>query len=378
VKSTFCWSLLFFLLFNLFLNKEDEKKGVVAATLRARLFDYAGIERDPGYLEHTPNIILAGSSLLLRPEWSVDRTLHLHEPWGKRTIISASDYHLAQGLDNQLASSGFEDPHVYDLAAGGALISDAYLLFYHYLKSHPKPSVVVLDCAPRSFNDSGVTRPDCTDIFDCCFRLQDLPELRRFYLNGFDATANYLCSRLYFMYHHRQWLVSEAKERISSSISTVSRFIHSDLSTTQRACNTSSSATISKSAAKTKQDNLCEYQFRYSQTNRLLLAPQLKFLRLFANLCDAKQIKLIVVNMPLTRENRDLLPSGFYSDFTKDVATAIGPRATFINLAHAEWSSDCYDDSVHLNAKGGMKLNHLLADAIVNVCLERDLATGEQ
>jgi hypothetical protein len=369
VQSSFLWALAIFVLINVFLNKENQSKAIAAATATARLSDYDGVERDPNYLEHAPNVVLIGSSLLIQPEWYVDRRLPLKEPWGKSTIISLSNYHLAQGLDNELARQGFVNPHVYSLAVGGALISDAYLLLYHYLKSYPKPKVVVLDCAPRSFNDTGVTQPDCTPIFDYCFRQQDFPELHKLYLRKFDAKANYIFSRIFFTYHYRQWLSELVKKHFSFALSDISQRFYSKPSTSSIQEETSLDAKktpLSKDAGAVKlAKSLEEYKGRYWCMSPELLGPQLRFLNRFCELCAVNQIKLIVVNMPLSRKNRALLPKGFYAVFTRAAESSVRSPAVFKNLPELmEWPADCYDDSVHLNEKGGTVLNHWLAQFI--------------
>jgi hypothetical protein len=383
MKSSFCWALLLFIAANCFLNKEDRQKGIAAATSRAQLFDYVGVERDTDFLYHAPNVVLIGSSLLIHPEWNVDRNLHLTEPWGKQTIISASSYHLAQGLDNELSRLGFEEPHVYSLAVGGALMSDDYLLLYHYLKNHPKPAVVVLDCAPRSFNDTGVTQPDSTPIFDYCFQLQDLPDLHKLYLKKFDAKVNYLCSRVFFTYHHRQWLSDVTQKHIASTLGNLQKGLCSissqlaSIDTGAQGVQSFRTNSVTASPDEVKfATSLHEYKDRYWCTSRERLGPQLRFLKLISQFCASKEIKLIVVNMPLSKENRQLLPKGFYTDFVTDVAT-VGSRAIFLNLSsQGDWPRTCYDDSVHLNEKGGVKLNHLLAATIMKRGLQPSLANS--
>jgi len=88
------------------------------------------------------------------------------------------------------------------------------------------------------------------------------------------------------------------------------------------------------------------------------------------------QLQLIVVNMPLSKENRKLLGNGFYEDLTADVASTIGSRAVFIDLsATGEWPMSYYHDSVHLNEKGGRRLNEHLAEAVMKTRGQPGLAS---
>jgi hypothetical protein len=360
---------------NCFLNAEDRSKGIAPGTRSEQLFDYAGIEESPKYLTHTANVLLLGSSLFLHPEWSVDRTIPITEPWGKTTIISESHYHLAQGLENELAKEGFEPPHVYNLAAGGALISDAYLLLFHYLHRHHKPSVVVLDCAPRSFNDTGVNEPAATPVFDCCFQIQDFAELHKDYLKDTNAKANYVLSKVFFLYHHRKWLSESAQECLVQPIIDAAQVTQSKtptkiaqqrakLSVPNRMEQVPTRETTKESLRMA--NSLQEYKDRYKWMTRYALGPQLRFLERIEELCADKQIKLIIVNMPLSKENRKLLLEGFYDSYRADVAKTVRSPAVFIDLALSEdWPASCYHDSVHLNERGGARLNKVIANAIM-------------
>ena len=378
MKSSFCWALLIFTIANCILYAEDRSKGITADTVSEQQFDYAGTEESPKYLNRTANVLLLGSSLLLHPEWCVDKTIPINEPYGKMTIISMSHYHLAQGLGNELTRVGFQKPFVYNLAASGALISDSYLLLFHYLKNHPKPATIVLDCAPRSFSDTGVTAPDATPIFDYCFRIQDYPELHSAFLKGRDANVNYILSTVFFTYHHRKWLCETAQKSLVKPLTDVvqtystaraqplSKPIAASIPSAPIASD--SAPTVSRSEESIRMEkSLQEYKDRYQFMNRNCLVTQLKFLQLIEDLCAEKQIKLIVVNMPLSKDNRRLLAEGFYDDFRADVAKTIGSRAIFIDLASGEdWPSSCYHDTVHLNDKGGARLNEIIAQTITS------------
>jgi RNase H-fold protein (predicted Holliday junction resolvase) len=91
----------------------------------------------------------------------------------------------------------------------------------------------------------------------------------------------------------------------------------------------------------------------------------LRFLERIEDLCTEKQIKLIIVNMPLSKENKKLFSDGFYDSYRADVAKTVRSPAVFIDLAASEnWPMSCYHDSVHLNEKGGARLNKVIANAI--------------
>jgi hypothetical protein len=392
-KSRFVGALSLFLVFNFILNRQDALLGFAPSTAKARLFDYPGAESNVFALNEAPNVLLLGSSLLIHPEWCVDRNLPVGGPLAQATIVSECHYHLARGLDNELRRAGFQNPHVYNLAVGGGLMSDSYLLLRRYLKAHPKPEVIVLDCAPRSFYDSHVTEPDRTPVFDYFFSLQDFSELRSLYLGKFTNQVNYLFSRLCFTYHHRKALCDSGQEKIQSFLLTlrtresatppltpvtvatpapvsIARKVTSDLRGSRVPDQDEDQVKIKMA------ESLKEYFWRYEGLDQNQLINQMKFMDRISELCNSRQIKLVVVGMPLTEGNKRLLPEGFYDSFTQKIETLLtARRSVFLNLAILQgWSQDCFSDSVHMNEKGGARLNQLLAQVVAQNVSRKTLA----
>jgi Protein of unknown function (DUF1574) len=409
-KSRFVGALSLFLVFNFILNQQDALLGFAPSTAKAKLFDYPGAEANVLALNEPPNVLLIGSSLLIHPEWCVDRNLPVEGTLAQATIVSECHYHLARGLDNELRRVGFQNPHVYNLAVGGGLMSDSYLLLRRYLKAHPKPEVIVLDCAPRSFYDSHVTEPDRTPVFDYFFSLQDFCELQNLYLGKFTNQVNYLFSRLCFTYHHGKALCDSGQEKVQSfllaartkepaaplappvaaepaapaapaapsvtPVTPVTVTALAPISIPRKISGGIPSSDVQAQDQGKMAESLKEYFWRYEGLDQNQLINQMKFMDRISELCDSRQIKLIVVGMPLTEGNKRLLPKGFYDGFTQKIQTTLAARRTvFLNLATLQgWSQDCFSDSVHMNEKGGVRLNQLLAQVVAQNVSPKTLA----
>jgi len=370
IRSAFCLALALFLLLNLCLNALDCITPFSQAARAAERFDYDGTERKVERQASAPKVILLGSSLTLYPMWAVDKKFDIG-------VSDSNHYHHAKGLDKELLLRGQEAPQTYDLAVGGAFISDSYLLLKHYLKSHPSPQFVILDCAPRSFYDSAPRRAASTPIFDFCFQLSDFLDLQDQFLPDFTGKVDFLFSRLVFMYHHRQWLSQmkplELRQCFSNWLISLQGMIEArspddvpgNSRPAQNFVNQSSITSNSLLLNPAFRNSIEEYKGRYFWINESQLKTQMGFLKLIARLCTAHRSKLIVVNMPLTEANRKLLPSGFYDHFVRQVGETLGSDVLFLDLAaEPGWSSDCYMDSVHLNDTGGARYNKILAETI--------------
>ncbi|MGH9552168.1 MAG: hypothetical protein ACRD3W_22465, partial [Terriglobales bacterium] len=105
--------------------------------------------------------------------------------------------------------------------------------------------------------------------------------------------------------------------------------------------------------------SLKEYRIRYSGINENEIALQGNFLDNLLTLCQQRRIKLILVNMPLTSENRALLPRGFYDRYRDTIETIVRRHS---HVQYADIGSDKgytrseFYDSAHLNERGGYKL----------------------
>jgi hypothetical protein len=95
---------------------------------------------------------------------------------------------------------------------------------------------------------------------------------------------------------------------------------------------------------------------------------QMGFLQKLLARCQERGIKVVLVNMPLTDINRDLLPPGFYNDVfrprVREIAKETG-QAEFIDLGDArEFNYVDYWDTSHLNNLGGHKLLRYIVPAV--------------
>uniref|UniRef100_UPI003F5254AF hypothetical protein n=1 Tax=Clostridium thermobutyricum TaxID=29372 RepID=UPI003F5254AF len=80
-----------------------------------------------------------------------------------------------------------------------------------------------------------------------------------------------------------------------------------------------------------------EYKARYRDIENKDLTVQMGFLQKTLAVCKARDIKVVLVNMPLTDINRELMPASFYSDFRnrlKKLAEQNG-NAEFVDLGDA-------------------------------------------
>jgi RNase H-fold protein (predicted Holliday junction resolvase) len=91
--------------------------------------------------------------------------------------------------------------------------------------------------------------------------------------------------------------------------------------------------------------------------------------------CKKNNIRLIVVNMPVTESYENLVPSELRSRWPSEIQEATkkyGFEVLDFNDKHVFTTED-FLDSAHLNGKGSLKLNDLVSKEIARRGLVRDL-----
>jgi lysophospholipase L1-like esterase len=111
-------------------------------------------------------------------------------------------------------------------------------------------------------------------------------------------------------------------------------------------------------------DNTFDYRNRYKHPNASKYAVQMRFLDRVIRLCQANDIAIILVNMPITKQNADLLESSWRTRYSNDLAALAQEHdvAVLDQCDFAQYNIDDYRDTVHLNAFGARKFTDLLVE----------------
>ncbi len=108
--------------------------------------------------------------------------------------------------------------------------------------------------------------------------------------------------------------------------------------------------------------DLGDYSFRYNPPDFARLKAEAQALDRLAATCRNKKIRLVIVNMPLTKENKELLDSKLHRDYKQALATAAQRHGfELIDADRKEFTRSDFIDSVHLNNYGSRKIQNLIA-----------------
>jgi hypothetical protein len=114
-----------------------------------------------------------------------------------------------------------------------------------------------------------------------------------------------------------------------------------------------------------QKDNSREYEKRYRPFNEKRLAEQLSCYRSLLHEAQTENLRVLVVNMPLRKDNLALLPSGVYEKYRTAVSSiSTEEHQTFLDLNDDRFMNNDFWDPVHLNGYGGVKFMDYVVDTI--------------
>jgi hypothetical protein len=115
-------------------------------------------------------------------------------------------------------------------------------------------------------------------------------------------------------------------------------------------------------------DNLEEYRKRYKTLNMATFRTQMDFMARAIKTAKEQGIHVILVAMPITDLNRELISDSawsLYQNSVKDLATTSG--ATLVDFSESScFNRKDFGDTVHLHARGGRKFLDLLTERLVD------------
>jgi len=298
-------------------------------------------------LERRPTVVLLGSSLMMFPFWTMDAE---RDP----KVADIFHHHESVELEHQLSGLGYKNPSVFSFAIFGQMASDAYIYVEEYLKGDRKPDYLVFGIAPRDLSDHDLASPTATFTFKRLVGLSNFARYAPLYLPGWQEQAEFLFSHVCYFYGKRwrlQQEVDKATHKIYKTLGTAAPGKGS-------APDAQSGFMMAGTAEQRWENSLKEYRRRYRNIGERDLSVQFGFVSRLLQVCRERGIKVILIDMPLTKANRDLLPPDFYARFRSQLAGLTGSYgARFLDLGDApEFTVQDYWDTSHLNHHGGHKL----------------------
>ncbi|PWT95036.1 MAG: hypothetical protein C5B53_12000 [Candidatus Melainabacteria bacterium] len=322
------------------------------------------------YSNSDPEIILMGSSLVLRPSYESDRQFEkLVVPQDEEEARSFKQrYTKAEHLRRLLLERVNGSFDVINIGIPACMSSDYYLILQKLKDFEKHPQVIVLAVAPRDFLDNKYPDPNATpsmQFMSACSpprkwmrHPKAVPDFIEHFVPPFDWVEK---------------LLDTATVRAGSYRYA---FETSPDGAARRLIDQLRGALVQPPAAVTtcltpsppkKYIDLDVYNWCYNPANLEQLKTQFLYLDKFIALAAHGNIAIVLVDMPITPENQALIAKEALKTY-KDELRQLANRHNNVMFVEASRLSGCsgpdFSDSVHLNASGGHKCFECIAKAI--------------
>lgn len=329
--------------------------------------------RTRSFLKHekSPDIILLGSSLMMIPVSVLDAD-YLNKD------LDAVYHDHSVYLENAL-SSGSSAPSCFNFAIPGGMISDDYMISRALLRDKHRPKVIVLGLTLRDFIESHVTCAAVTPSFKYFKHFFDIDDIAELSMPEIWQRLDYWQSKFVFMVGERldlqvafaQKLQSVCDALLGAGAPAKSPALEPTTVAANIAHNLKTEAEPGDFMLRANQiypyeDNSNEYKKRFSNPSQKLFNAEASFLHRFLAEAHEQNVKVLLVNMPLTQANMSLMPSGLYAKyFTIAQAEAKQQSADFLDLnTGTKFGVNDFRDTAHMNSSGGRKLLDAVAASI--------------
>ncbi len=319
-----------------------------------------------------PDVMLMGSSLMMLALHGGDAT-YLNFPQ------NVALHHRCSYLEHMLTKKARTPVSTFAFAQAGQMPSDAYVLASTLFHGEKKPKTVVYGIAPRDFVDNTIRDPASTETFRYIERIGDLSKISLSARSAVLDQAEWAAGRLSFLYQRRPEFVylqnHYARQLLKQVCGTKDlEFIRTPIPLRRLALlelpedgAANDVMTMPHGAqAITYTDNLPEYRRRYRTFKPKTFSTQLSYLERLLKYCSSEGIEVVLVNMPLTPDNVQLMPNGIYNLYMSSInKLAVQNGATVLDFQDpTNFPKEFFLDSCHLNGLGGKHFFEVLAERL--------------
>lgn len=316
--------------------------------------------------DNANTILMLGSSLGIFPAALADfKTFGEPKP-GADKFLNYSSYRY---LDHQISNLTESPVRTLNLSNQGGMTSEDLLLLKGAFKAGIKPKLVILLTGPRDFLDHQTNKIGQSKLAKAL-----LVRLSQSFWNFTETpTANLetLASRFLPIFVQRDAITKFLTKQVKQSIALISHRPYRE----KPSPTGGSLETIRDEPGSPEMIDFytANYKIRYLPIDLNRWQLESAALEQIVQFCNSKQTPLLLVAMPLTKSNRDLLPSDFVGKHRSMLQKLTSSSNSASNIALLDlFESDHftiadYMDTVHLRSCGGIKLAQQIHKKLTNL-----------
>lgn len=333
-----------------------------------------------------PDVVLLGSSLVVAPVMQSE-SIMLQQP------IPRFRHRHSQFLQAALSRHLDSRPEVFCFAVAGAAVSDAYTIVRHLLAGKNNPKVIVYGIAPRDFQDNTWPGIDSTEIFQVLADFREAGELFNTADLSWERKLNIVFGRASSLWKYRSDLRMLLTLRLKKIMERTMPWVVFDKYGETLELKPRRKGQFPEEAfgelrvfpgvamenvGSTK--TIQQYINRYRPLNARNVELQFAYLEKLLSFSETSDINFVIVNMPLSRTNLELLPEGFYDPYKERVAGLCAKHhVEYIDMQLPSYENESsYVDTVHLKPEHSQAFLEELCSRISKLKVARVLVPNGQ
>ena len=347
----------------------------------------------------SPDILIMGSSLMMAPIFYCDGVYSKRETTLLLNRISNlglngfQSYPEAIYFTDLLKHATGKQIKVFNMTTAACMASDAHLILSKIIVHSKQPKLLLYGIGPRDFSDNLMPPLGATPTFKILADWSDLPTLglANAKPNIIENLAIYSLTYYYrvrdqyralaleyaanLFNHPRDMAEAEDWRKIQPKTPHNNSEEEEVLAEQKNITPVRFVRLPEKHIYQNLSEQLADYDHRYNPPDWKRFPEELHQFADFVKMCKKNKIILVLVNMPITLQNKLLIRPQVYSHYMSEVEKiAQKEDIPFFNFQDAPIiQSDDFLDSVHMNAKGGRKFENSLAEKIVPLLLDQKL-----
>lgn len=303
------------------------------------------------------DLLLLGSSLVVAPVMQA-------EALARKEPIVRFRQRQSKFIADCLASKISYRPDVFCFAVAGAAVSDVYLITRDVFASkNITPAAIVYGVAPRDFQDNTWPGIDSTEAFQVLADLSEAGQVCQDKELSAERKLGVLLGRISSLWRYRSDMRLLLTLRIKKLMErTMPWVVFPKYGSTLELKPQKHGQFPEEAKGELRvfpgvamenvgsQRTIEQYINRYRPLNEKNVELQFAHLEKLSVLCAAKKVRLVVVNMPLSKTNLQLLPDNFYKQYKERLSAVCNHSGIeYIDMQTRAYESDeKYVDTVHL------------------------------
>lgn len=346
-----------------------------------------------------PELLVLGSSLPMEAiaRYDAEYTGSFNE----KSLNEVRQYTGAKYLEHLIEQKNGTKLSAFNLTCVACMASDAELILRRAIDAGRSPKIVIFGMGPRDFIDNVAPPAGKSPVCQLLSNRTTLPEIFS-EVRTLEETRDLLLGQLVYLYKVRTdyktmltgWACDlfahpadlyesnqlaklsqkNAKEKgVAAATNAAQDQSAASEIKTRQVCKVdqASDQTSTKTQKRTQFADLPEWKERYLPANVDRFEKEKASFQKMLDTCKKKGIRMIVVNMPITNENKEIIPKKLFERYQNEVCTMpaqYGDEMLDLDGSGAFQLSDFYD-SAHVNAQGGKKVQDLMVSSAKTLSL---------